>query len=164
MDCTPSDTPVITNSEIARVLFQMASLLEMLEGNPYRIRAYRRAALGVLLLPKPLAGYFADDVEAPLPGIGERMRRKLGELINTGHFSTHDALLDELGEPLVSLLSVPGIGPKTAVRLVQELQVHSLDELREAAASGRIQALRGFGVRSEARIAHAVDAQVAGAA
>jgi hypothetical protein len=47
------DTPFITNQEIARVLFQIGALLETMEGNPFRVRAYRRAALGVLFLPRP---------------------------------------------------------------------------------------------------------------
>lgn len=164
MESPTADTPFITNQEIARSLFQVAALLETLESNPFRVRAYRRTALAVLFLPKPLAEYFSRDEEAPLPGVGERMRRKLGELVNTGHLSTHDALLDEIGEPLVSLLSVEGIGPKTAIRLVQELRVSSLKELADAASAGKIQALRGFGPKRESRIAAAVDAQLGSAA
>lgn len=156
MTVTTSDTPFITNQEIARVLFQMAALLETIEGNPYRQRAYRRAALGVLFLPKPLAEYYGADEEAPLIGIGERMRMHLSDLVNTGRLDTHDALLDELGEPLLSLLSVQGIGPRTAIRLVSELQVGSLAELADAADAHRIRALRGFGSRREAQIARAV--------
>jgi DNA polymerase (family 10) len=164
MESPASDTPFITNQEIARSLFQVAALLETIEGNPYRIRAYRRTALAVLFLPKPLAEYFSRDEEAPLPGVGERMRRKLGELVNTGHFSTHDTLLDEVGEPMLSLLSVQGIGPRTAIRLVRELRVSSLQDLADAANAGKIQTLPGFGAKREALIAAAVDAQLESAA
>jgi DNA polymerase (family 10) len=147
-----------TNQEIARVLFQIASILDMIEGNEYRVRAYRRAALGVLLMRRSLAECIVDGEELPLPGVGERIRRRLYDLVNTGHMGVHDALLDELGEPLTALLAVEGIGPKTAVRLVRELEIGSLAELIEAARAGRIRELRGFGPKREESIArHAED-------
>lgn len=162
MDST--DSPFITNREIARVLFQVASLLETMECNRYRIRAYRRAALAVLYLPRQLASYYSDDEAAPLPGVGERMRRYLGELINSGRFETYQALREEIGEPLLSLLSIEGVGPKTALRLISELEVGSVEDLASAARDGRIRALRGFGPRREALIAEAVEQHLASAA
>lgn len=142
-----------TNGEIARVLFQIASILDMIEGNEYRVRAYRRAALGVLLMRRSLAECIADGEELPLPGVGERIRKRLYDLVNTGHMGVHEALLDELGAPLTALLAVEGIGPKTAVTLVRELQIESLSELVDAARAGRIRELRGFGPKREENIA-----------
>lgn len=142
-----------TNQEIARVLFQIASILDMIEGNEYRVRAYRRAALGVLLMRRSLAECIADGEDLPLPGVGDRIRRRLYDLVNTGHMGVHEALLDELGAPLTALLAVEGIGPKTAVRLVRDLQIGSLAELVEAAKAGRIRELRGFGPKREESIA-----------
>jgi DNA polymerase (family 10) len=152
MTSPDSSTPFITNAEIARVLFQIGALLEMMEVNPYRVRAYRRAALSVLFLPKPLIEYFGRQQEPPLPGVGETIRSRLEELVNTGHMGTYEALLEEVGEPMISLLRIPGIGPKTAVRLVSELSVSSPEELAEAAREGRIRALYGFGPKREARL------------
>ncbi|HEX6509016.1 MAG TPA: helix-hairpin-helix domain-containing protein [Chloroflexota bacterium] len=152
MQATESSTPFITNSEIARVLFQNAALLEMFEANQFRVSAYRRAALGVLFLPKPFVEYVMADEEAPLPGVGERMRGKLVELANTGHIDSHDALVEEIGEPMLSLLQLQGIGPKTATRLIAELQIRSLRDLADAARDGRIQALRGFGPKREEQL------------
>lgn len=156
-----SDTPYATNDEVARVLFQLASLLDLLQDNPYRVRAYRRAALGVLFLPKPLAAYVAEDEEFPIPGLGERIRGRLTELVNTGHMGIYEALLEDVGEPVVSLLGVRGVGPKTAIRLVRELRIGSLEELVEAARSGQIQALRGFGPRREAQLGEQAEALLA---
>lgn len=154
---TDSHTPYITNGEIARILFQIGALLEMMQCSVYRVRAYRRAALGVLFLPKPVVEYIANDEELPLPGVGERIRGRLHELANTGQMGAYDALLEELGQPLVALLSVEGIGPKTAVRLVSELQIESLQDLLEAAKSHRIRTLRGFGAKREERIGTAAE-------
>jgi DNA polymerase (family 10) len=158
------DAPYITNQEIARVLFQIAALLDMMECNPFRVRAYRRAALSVLFLPKPLIEYFGERSEPPLTGVGERIRARLAELVNTGHMGAYETLLEEVGEPMVSLLSIHGIGPKTAVRLVSELGVSNLADLAEAAAQQRIRALHGFGPKREEAIASRVGAVLARAA
>lgn len=157
MSLPQTDTPFITNREAARALFQMGALLEIMEGNPFRVRAYRRAALAVLFLPGPLVEYFARDEQAPLPGVGERMRRHLAELVNTGQMDVHSALLDEVGEPMLSLLAVEGIGPKTAIRLISELQLETLEDLATALGSGQVRSLRGFGSRREAQLASAVE-------
>ncbi len=161
---SPTETEFITNREVARILFQTAALLETMECNPYRVRAYRRAALGVLFLPKQLADYFAADEPAPLPGVGERMRRHLADLVNTGHMDSHEALLDEVGEPMLSLLSVPGVGPRTAVRLVSELEIDSLEDLASAVDQQRIRELHGFGPKREAQLASALEARLGPAA
>ena len=143
------DTPFITNQEIARVLFQIGALLETMEGNPFRVRAYRRAALGVLFLPRPLVDYVASHQDVPVSGLGDRLRQRLYDLVNTGHIDTHTALLDEIGEPMATLLGIEGVGPKTAIRLISELGVGSLEDLRDAAYTGRIQELRGFGAKRQ---------------
>jgi DNA polymerase (family 10) len=157
-------TPFITNAEIARILFQSAALLEMFEANPFRVRAYRRTALAVLFLPQPFVEYVLHDEEAPLPGVGERMRNKLVELVNTGHMDSHAALVEEIGAPMMSLLALNGIGPKTATRLIAELGISTLQDLADAARDGRIQRLRGFGVKREEALRRSVEEALAGAA
>ncbi|HEX8917319.1 MAG TPA: helix-hairpin-helix domain-containing protein [Chloroflexota bacterium] len=149
-----NDTPFVSNDEIARVLFHVASLLSIFGENRFRVRAYRRAALGVLLLPRPLAEYVFEGSKLPIPGVGQRLSNHLRELVNTGHFGVYDELLEDLGEPLTSLLTVPGVGPKTAIRLMRELKIDSIQALAAAARDGQIRSLRGFGLRSEARLGH----------
>lgn len=146
------EVPYITNQEVARLLFQIASILEMTQANVYRVRAYRRAAFGTLMLPKPLCEYLEAGQRPPLPGVGERIHGRLTELVNTGHMGVYDTLLDEMGEPAASLLALHGVGPKTAIRLVNELGITSMRDLADAAQSGRIRRLRGFGERREASL------------
>jgi len=68
------DIAYLTNDEAAAILFKVASLLELIQANPFRVRAYRRTALQVLYLPQPLYTYFTSDQPAPLRGVGERDR------------------------------------------------------------------------------------------
>lgn len=164
METVTPDIPYVTNEEIARVLFQIASLLEMMQANPYRVRAYRRAALGVILLPRQVVDYLGQAEELPLPGVGERIRNRLSELINTGHMGVHETLLEEVGEPVISLLALRGVGPKTAIRLVRELGLTSLHDLAEAARAGKIRELRGFGPKRESQLGEQAEALLSGAA
>ncbi len=164
MDSINSDIPAATNEEVARILFHIASLLELTQDNVYRVRAYRRAALGTLLLPRPLVDYVAAGIEPPLPGVGARIRGRLRELVNTGRMDVYGALLEELGEPMATLLSLHGVGPRTAVRLVEELRIGSLYDLAEAARRGRISELRGFGPKRQEKLGAQAEALLDGAA
>src|SRR5919199_1995427 len=84
------------NQRAARTIFAVASLLESLGANPYRVRAYRRAALGVLRLPVEAGRFLDDGGELVLPWLGPRLRRKLGELVRRGTMQFYEDLLDEL--------------------------------------------------------------------
>lgn len=152
-----SSIQLVTNEEIARILFRIASLFEITEDNPYRVRAYRRAALGVLLMKREVADFIVAGEDLPLPGVGDRIRARLYELVNTGQMGVYEAFLEELGEPLASLLMLDGVGPKTAIRLVRELGLASLQDLADAARAGKIEQLRGFGPRKQARIGEQVE-------
>src|SRR5689334_4131577 len=94
-----------------------------------------------------------------LPWLGPRLRRKLGELVTLGRMQFHVDLIAELPPALRELLSVPGVGPKTAERLIRELDVRSVEQLAEAAEQGRLRRLRGFGPRRERRLGEAAAAQ-----
>jgi DNA polymerase (family 10) len=142
----------VDNRQASRTVFAVASLLESLGANPYRVRAYRRAALGMLRLPVQAERFLDAEGELALPWLGPRLRRKLGELLRRGRMEFYDQLLDELPPPVRELLSVPGVGPVTAARLIEQLGVRSVADLAEAACEGRLQTLRGIGAVREAQL------------
>lgn len=144
----------VTNPRIAEVLFNIATLLEMQLANPYRIAAYRNAARGILALPEPVAEILARGEQVQVPGLGERLRRKVTELVRTGRMTFYDDLCEEsLPDDVRALMAVPHVGPRTALRLVGQLEIHSVAELWEAARAHRLCQYYGFGPRSEQRLA-----------
>ena len=147
-------TPRVSNPQVAEVLFNVATLLEMQQGNIYRIAAYRNAARGMLTLDEPASEIIARGGRLVLPGLGERLRRKITELITTGHMTFYDDLCEEsLSEDVRALMAVPRVGPRIALRLTGQLGIHSVTQLWEAANAHRLQAYYGFGPLSEAHLA-----------
>src|SRR5881409_1552781 len=146
------------NLQAARTIFSVASLLESQGANPYRVRAYRRAAFGMLVLPEQVNRYTTTDQELDLPWLGPRLRRKLGELVTRGRMQFYVELIAELPPPLRELLSVPGVGPRTAQRLMDELGIRSVRGLARAARQRRLRKLRGFGPLRERRLGEAAEA------
>jgi|SRR5215467_3565530 len=144
----------VSNQKIAEVLFNIATILEMQQANPYRIQAYRNAARGILALGEPVGPIFARGEKPAVPGLGERLRRKITELVLSGHMTFYDDLCEEsLPEDVRDLMRVPHVGPRTALRLAGQLDIHSVPMLLEAAERQRLRAYYGFGPRSERRLA-----------
>src|SRR5437660_10056614 len=84
--------PVVTNRQVAEVLSSIASMLEFQTSNPYRIQAYRNAARGVLDLPEPAAMILARGEALPIPGLGQRLRSRITELVQTGTMTFYNDL------------------------------------------------------------------------
>ena len=145
----------MTNRKIAAILFNIATLHEMAQGNVYRVRAYRRAARRILALREEAAAIVARGEELPLPGVGDRIRRKLEEMIATGQLAQYEDLLDDLPTYMGELMRIEGIGPRTATRLHDALGLADAADVLLAAACGRIQTLYGFGPRRESLLAGA---------
>lgn len=142
------------NTEFARIFREVAELLELSNANPFRVRAYVNAARVIEESPHAIATMARETPEAlhDLPGIGDDLAGKIGEIARTGKL----ALLSELSRAApagaTELLHVPGIGPRRARLLSERLGVRSLAGLGRAAKAGRVRALPGFGARTEARI------------
>jgi len=136
-----------TNQEIARELYQIAELLDRLEENPFRIRAYQAAARKIESLKQPLAELIEHGQTAKLThysGIGKRIANLIEEFVKRGRTQYHEQLLSEVS-PEQILQKVPGIGPELAQRIVDELNITTLEELEQAAHNGRLGEVQGFG-------------------
>lgn len=141
------------NADIAEQLNEIADLLEISGANPFRIRAYRKAARVVAELPRNVAemldaGTDLDD----LPGIGPDLAGKIAVLARTGHITLLDQLERDSPPALRELLALPGLGPKRVRALHDALGITTLDELAEAAHAGRIHSLPGFSSTMEQKL------------
>src|SRR6478672_4043287 len=137
---------------IAQILDEMGTLLEVRGENPFRCRAYHNASQALPGLPTDLSGMIADGSLAEVPGVGETIYKKIVELATTGRLEAYETLRRETPPGLVALLRVPGLGPKKIDTLHKTLKIESLADLRAAAESGKIAALKGFGTKTQAKI------------
>lgn len=148
--------PVVTNRQIAEVLSGIANLLDNQNSNPYRIQAYRNAARGVLDLNESAAEILARGEELPVPGLGRRLRARIKELVDTGTMTFYNDLSMQFLPPEVRrLMAIEHVGPRTAIKLYEELNIDTPDKLWWAAHNHRIRTLSGFGPRSELRLKEA---------
>lgn len=140
----------MTNREIAAVFEQVADLLEFQAANPFRVRAYRNGARKVIDHGEPMESLVeAGGSLTSLDGIGKDLAEKIATLVETGTLPMLERLRAELPESVIALLRVPGLGPKKAKALYDELRVDSLPKLREACQAGEVQKLKGFGEKTQ---------------
>lgn len=152
------EQPEVTNRQVAEVLANIADILDLQNANPYRTQAYRNAARGVLALEEPVSAILARGEALPVPGLGERLRKRIAELVETGAMTFYnDLCLQNLPRGVRALLAIHFIGVRTAVRLYQELEIDTAEKLWNAARQQRIRKLYGFGPRSEARLQEAAE-------
>jgi DNA polymerase (family 10) len=146
----------MTNREIALTLFNIATLLEMAEANPYRVRAYRQAARVLLALPLQLSALSLEERKRlKLPRIGKRLSAKIAELIEGGRMAFYEDLIADQHPAVQALMTVEGVGPKTASRLFADLHITTPAELLVAAQRGQVRQLWGFAERREQALARA---------
>ncbi len=151
-----SASAAVENLAIARVLAEIADLLEIRNENPFKIRAYRNAADTIVHLGARVATLLPAERLA-IPGIGKDLAGRIAELIDTGRCTYHEELLKEFPPTILDLLRLQGIGPKTVALLYRGLDIRSLDDLERAARDGRIRSLKGMGARKEALILKALE-------
>ncbi|MEZ4424414.1 MAG: DNA polymerase/3'-5' exonuclease PolX [Gemmatimonadota bacterium] len=145
------------NFEIARVLGELADLLEIQGANSFRVRAYRNAGRAVAQTSRPYAEMVAAGEKlTDLPDIGETVASHIVELVRTGRLGRLEELGREVPLSLVELTRLESVGPKKAARLWKELGVTTLEELEAAVKAGRVETLSGFGPKSATRLLEAI--------
>ena len=135
------------NQEFAKIFFEMAELLEMGEENPFRIRAYQKAAQNIESLTENIESAYKKGglpTLEDIPGIGKGIAEHIEELIKTGKLKPHEQLLKKFPKSLIDLMSVPGLGPKTVLLLHKKLKIDSIEELEKAANNGSLGTVPGI--------------------
>jgi len=146
------------NSDIESMLNELADILEIEGANPFRVRAYRNGARAVTGFSQSLVDLVQqEDDLTQYSGIGKELAAKIKEIAKTGTLSALEEARQRVSPDLVSLLHIQGLGPKRVKSLHEELGVESVQELKEAAASGKIAALSGFGKKTQESILEEID-------
>ncbi|MBA2349822.1 MAG: histidinol-phosphatase, partial [Solirubrobacterales bacterium] len=147
-----------TNAAIAALFEELADLYELDGASHHRVLAYRTGAKTVREAPRSIAGLTREGKVTSLPGIGKTLEEKITALLETGSIPAVEKLRARFPTGLVEMTRLPGLGPKKARKLFDELGLDSLGALREAAENERLRGVKGFGPKFEASVLKALDA------
>ena len=149
----------VTNEQIAELFDNMGTLLEMKGDTVFKIRAYQRAARTIEQLSSPLAQAVENGEDlTKIPGVGKAISEKIAEFISTGEVSAYERLVDELPPGVLDLKEIPGVGPKMAMAISQQLGISTVEGVAEAAADGRLAELPRMGKRAAEGILRHINA------
>ncbi|MFL6647236.1 MAG: helix-hairpin-helix domain-containing protein, partial [Sulfurifustaceae bacterium] len=146
-----------SNADIAKVFDEIADLLEILDENAFRVRAYRNAARLIEGLGDSVSEIIAkgEDV-TELPGSGMDLAKKNGEIVATGTCAALEDLRKKLPPTITTLLRIPGLGPKRVQALYRNLDISTPEQLYAAVTEGKVRGLPGFGEKTETAIRQAL--------
>ncbi len=147
-----------SNIEIAAALDELGDLYELDGAVIHRIVAYRNGAKAAREASTSVSQLARAGRATELPGIGATLQEKILALADTGEIPALEKLRARYPPGLVQMTKLPGLGPKRARRLYEELQIDSLESLRRAAQEERIRELPGFGAKAEEQLLAALDA------
>jgi DNA polymerase (family 10) len=142
----------VRNGEIAEAFEELASLYELDGAVVYRVVAYRNAAKAIREAGVSVAELAKQGRAAELAGVGKTIAEKIDALLETGSIPSADKLKTRIPSGLVEVTRIPGLGPKRAKLLHEELGISSIEELRAAAEDGRLKDVKGFGKKAEENV------------
>lgn len=140
------------NQFVADTLYMIANLLDLKGEIFFKTRAYRMAAQTIEVLDEDIETWVNQGTLQSIPGVGEALAGKITELVRTGKLEYLERLKKEVPTGLIDLLGVPGLGPKKVAALYKNLGIITMDDLHEAASSGKLRTLEGFGEITERNI------------
>ncbi len=154
-DNTDTDKLAIDNTEMARLLQQIADMLEFKNENPFKFRSYQMAAETIGSMGTPVTDIVlrggADELQK-IPGIGKTISTQILEIVKTGKASYFEELTRDVPATVLDLRRVSGIGLKTAQLLYRDFGINSLDQLESFAEGGGLGSVPGLGEKTVARV------------
>lgn len=152
-----------TNKGVSRLLRQVAAAYEIKDEDRFRVAAYDRAATSIEHATSEVKDLWDDGELDEIPGVGKSIASHLDELFRTGRVKHFEKLFKTLPPAMFEFLALPGMGAKTAYKLVKELRIKdpktALDQLEKAAKQGEISPIASFGEKSQERILEAIRAR-----
>ena len=147
----------MTKDQVAEILVEIGTLLELKGENPFKTRAYANAARTLESISEPLERLVEEERLGSIKGIGEALQEKITELVTTGRLQYYEDLKASLPEGLLTLLRIPGLGPKKVKALYEKLGITSMEQLEAACKEGKVAVLAGFGEKTQANICEGIN-------
>ncbi len=147
----------MNNQEIAQIFSDIADMLDIQGADWYRVRAYRRAAEAIAYYPEDMTNLWEEGRLEEIPGVGKAIAGKIDEILHTGRLEFYERLKSEIPDGVVSLLGIPGVGPRTARLLYEDLSLVSIPDVEAAARQHKLRELKGMGAKSEERILQGIE-------
>jgi DNA polymerase (family X) len=145
-----------SNDDVARAFEEFADLLAILKDDPYKPRAYEKAARSIGGYAQELRGLDDGGILA-IPNVGKSIAEKVHAVLDTGTFPELEELRAQVPPGVREMTAIPGFGPKKAIFVYQELGIEDLDALVAAAGDGRLRGLKGFSAKTEENVLQAVE-------
>jgi DNA polymerase (family X) len=155
-------TTLPRNADVADQFDLLADLLEIEGADSFRVVAYRRAATTMRETPAGIAQMALEGNAKSLTGIGKTIEEKIVQIVEEGEIKALRERKDRIPAGVISFMRLPGLGPKTARRIWQELGVSTVEELKAAAEREELRTLPGLGSKTEENILRALAAKPAG--
>jgi DNA polymerase (family X) len=149
------------NADVADQFDLLADLLEIEGADTFRVTAYRRAATLMRESPAAIAQLALDGKAKNLSGIGKTIEEKIVQIVDDGEIHALRERKERIPEGLIQFMRLPGLGPKTARRIWEDLGITTVEELKAAAEQERLRALPGLGAKTEENIVKALNAEPA---
>jgi DNA polymerase (family 10) len=146
----------MTKEEIANVLERIATLLELKDENPFKIRAYTNAARAIETFGGNVSDFQDEEAVAKIPGIGKSIALKIKELAGTGSLKYLQDLSAEFPPGILELFSLPGLGAKKIKALHAKLGISSMEQLQKACEEDRVAELPGFGQPTQQKLSDSI--------
>jgi DNA polymerase (family 10) len=143
--------------QVAAVLAEIGTLLELQGENAFRCQAYFNAARAVGQMEEDLGTVVAEGRLTDVPGIGTTLRDKITQLVTTGSLPFYDNLKEKTPPGLMQMLRIQGLGPKKVKALHDQLGIKDLDQLKAACEAGQVAGLRGFGSKTQEKILEGIE-------
>src|SRR6185436_16636387 len=147
----------MNKDEVAQVLSEIGTLLELKGENPFKTRAYVNAARTLEGLNEPLEKLIIEERLGEIKGIGSALQQKISEMVTTGRLAYYEELKASVPPGLVSMLAIPGLGPKKVKALNDKLGIETIEQLEAACREGKVAALDGFGEKTQNKICEGIN-------
>ncbi|MFQ5709967.1 MAG: DNA polymerase/3'-5' exonuclease PolX [bacterium] len=142
----------MNKKQVANILEEIATLLEIKGENPFKSRAYQNAARTLLALSVDVKELVETDEIGNIKGIGTALAQKITELVTTGKLQYYEELKASIPDGLLEMTRIPGLGPKKIKKMYDDLGIKTLSELEYACQENRLVDLAGFGAKTQEKI------------